>query len=127
MKSGDEIAFDQYKFNFILPGQIERGQTVLIASYPIDPNVQPLKPEQQPGVELNPNIEAKEPEQDPKAPLPDNDADEPATYLKPDFCEFHPSFKATELCPVCKKGYCINCMHEKDGRMICGRCLEKEA
>ncbi|MFZ5993480.1 MAG: FHA domain-containing protein [Thermodesulfobacteriota bacterium] len=52
------------------------------------------------------------------------DDDELPTKLK-DMCPNHPSWKATELCPVCKTAYCHNCMVEKGDQKICIQCAAR--
>jgi pSer/pThr/pTyr-binding forkhead associated (FHA) protein/Mg-chelatase subunit ChlD len=134
LKSGDEIAFDRFKFRFTLPGQPERGKTVLMP-YKQGGTVvsggepdQAEIPEQSPEMENNKKSAQAQPGQLQKVtPSVPKTSDDPETSLKPEACEYHPTFKATELCSVCKKGYCSNCIQDKDGRKICKRCLEKEA
>ena len=50
-----------------------------------------------------------------------NDSEE-HTRLKQKMCENHPSFKVVEYCAVCGKGYCKQCIVEKDGAAICRLC-----
>jgi hypothetical protein len=123
LKSGDEIAFDRYKFKFLLPGQGEQGGTVVnptpgaggtIYSVPEAPEPASLQPEQ-PGPAV------------PPSPISRPDAvgeedEEIGTKLKPGMCPNHPSFRATELCPICKIAYGKECMVEKDGKQICKQC-----
>lgn len=123
LKSGDEIAFDRYKFKFLLPGQGEQGGTVLnpspgsgrtLLSVAEAPEPASLQPEQ-PGPAVSP------------LPISRPDAvgeedEEIGTKLKPGMCPDHPSFRATELCPVCKIAYGKECMVEKDGKQICKKC-----
>lgn len=115
LKSGDVIAFDKYKFRFIIKEQTGMSGTV-------------LRPAAAGGTIIRPQVLS--PESNALQPAPDAsplqrapaDNDEEGTHVKPDVCEIHPSYKATEICPVCKKGYCTECMVEKDGRKICRKC-----
>lgn len=119
LKSGDMIAFDRFKFKFVIQEQVGKGGTILRPAVAggtiLRPQAPPeIKPQQPVQEAVSPNVVAAE--EDPAG----------RTVVKPEFCEIHPSFKASELCPVCKKGYCGDCMVEKDGRRICSRCAQKQ-
>ncbi len=117
LKSGDIITFDKYKFRFIIKEQIGKSGTV-------------LRPAAAGGTIIRPQGSPPEPKPLPPAPAPEAglsqhaqaENDEEGTRVKPNVCEIHPSYKATEFCPVCKKGYCTECMVEKDGKKICRTC-----
>ncbi|MBI2818237.1 MAG: VWA domain-containing protein [Acidobacteria bacterium] len=38
-------------------------------------------------------------------------------------CPNHPSWKATEVCPMCRVPKCKNCMAQRDGRIVCTDCV----
>lgn len=38
-------------------------------------------------------------------------------------CPDHPSWKATEICPVCRVPKCKNCMTQRDGHLVCTSCM----
>jgi hypothetical protein len=135
LKSGDIITFDKYKFRFIIKEQTGRSGTVLRPAAaggtilrpqgsPEPKAQQPVQAEKVGSGQLPPEPKPQQPEpaSAPEPNPPVKDDDEGGTHLKPKFCEIHPSFKATEFCPVCKKGYCTECMVEKDGKRICSKC-----
>jgi Mg-chelatase subunit ChlD len=115
LKSGDVISFDKYKFRFIIREQTGMTGTV-------------LRPAAAGGTIIRP--QGMSPESKPSQPAPEarpsqrnqSGDDEEGTHVKPTVCELHPSYKATEICPACKKGYCSECMVEKDGKRICRTC-----
>jgi Mg-chelatase subunit ChlD len=118
LKSGDMITFDKYKFRFLVKEQIAKSGTI-------------LRPAVAGGTIMRP--QGFSPERIPQPPVPDpeqprynhDNDDEDGTRVKPGVCEIHPSYKATEFCPVCKKGFCSECMVEKDGQKICHTCAAK--
>jgi pSer/pThr/pTyr-binding forkhead associated (FHA) protein len=112
LKGGDEIAFDRCKFRFVLPEMAARGGTVL-SPPPAGGTVL-----RAPGSPLVPAPQQEE------IPPPVSREEEEGTRVKTAMCPNHPSFRATELCPVCKKGYCKDCMVEKDGKPICKECAK---
>ncbi len=99
LKSGDVIIFDQYRFKFLVPGLDEWGATKLSQLTGETVLNAPKTPEQ---------------------PSPEEKKAEP----KPLMCPEHPSYEATDMCPVCRRILCIHCMVEKDGKRICRRCLD---
>jgi pSer/pThr/pTyr-binding forkhead associated (FHA) protein/Mg-chelatase subunit ChlD len=131
LKSGDVIAFDRYKFKFVLPAQKERGGTVL--SPPLKSSGTVLS---SPKAQDIPDAGGSKPEAnkpEPSAPKPIEakppvavaaEADSKETRLKEMMCPVHSSLKATELCPVCKQAFCNKCMVEKNGKMICRKCFD---
>jgi Mg-chelatase subunit ChlD len=98
LRHGDRIKFDEFEFTFILAELADETKTELRG-----------------GAGMGKRIEAK-----PGSPADDGDEEEP-TKLK-DMCPYHPAWRATELCPVCKTGFCNSCMVEKAGRKICRGC-----
>lgn len=101
LKHGDRIGFDQYEFIFAVEEFADEAKTQLRGEEPL--TVRSVS--QQPG---------------PGAPAASSN-DEAPTKLK-DMCPNHPSWKATELCSVCRIAYCDKCIIEKDGRKICAKC-----
>ena len=103
LKGGDEIVFDRCQFRFDLPETVARGGT-LLSTPPVGGTV------------------LRTPE--PLASATPSEADdlEQETAIKQKMCPNHPSFETTEMCVVCKKGYCSVCVTEQGGRMICQQC-----
>ncbi|MBU4037291.1 MAG: FHA domain-containing protein, partial [Proteobacteria bacterium] len=115
LKSGDIITFDKYKFRLIIKEQTGKSGTVLRPAAAGGTIIRPKGAPPEPN-HLPPTSEAGLPQ------YAQSDKVERETRLKPNVCEIHPSYKATEFCPVCKKGYCTECMIEKDGKKICRTC-----
>ena len=118
LKSGDIVAFDKYTFKFIVREQTRETGTVL------RPGAIGGTVMRQQGDEAAP---APEPPVGGGGDLPDKreaEDDDDATQVK-GACEIHESFKATDVCPVCKKNFCNECMVEKDGKRICVQCADK--
>lgn len=115
LKSGDIVTFDKYKFRLIIKEQTGKSGTVLRPAVAGGTIFRPqgLSPEPKP---LSPVHEAE------LSQYAQSEKIEGETRLKPNVCEIHPSYKATEFCPVCKKGYCTECIVEKDGKKICRTC-----
>jgi len=108
MKSGDFVTFDKYKFQFIVTEEIGSGGTV-------------FQPGTAGGTIIRPSGILHEPKPEP-GDIGHGQGDEEETHVKPGVCEIHHSYKATEICPVCKKGFCVECMVEKNGQMMCRQC-----
>jgi len=153
LKSGDEIMFDVYKFKFLLPHQAPSGGTVLadqgrqpqgtgtVLRTPKEPPASPpeekeKKAEPEPSEKMEPKdepaspgkkesrAEADPPEKKEKEPEPPDE--ESKTKLKPGMCPNHPARKATELCSVCKRAFCTQCVTEIDGKTVCTECAKKQ-
>ncbi len=110
LKSGDHVTFDKYKFQFIVKEQISSGGTV-------------FQPGTAGGTIIRPSGILHEPKPEP-GDIGHGQKDEEGTHVKPGVCEIHHSYKATEICPVCKKGFCAECMVEKNGQRICRQCAD---
>jgi hypothetical protein len=111
LKSGDRIKFDVHECTFFIPGQATAGKTVLAGGASA---AQPVS-----GTGLRSST-AQEP-----MPGPDMSVKEDKTRLKSVMCPNHPSWKATELCIVCKQAFCKQCMAEKSGQAVCLICTSK--
>jgi pSer/pThr/pTyr-binding forkhead associated (FHA) protein/Mg-chelatase subunit ChlD len=109
LKDGDVLTFDVYRFEFRVPGQSRRGNTE-IRKKPT--NV----------VSKNVKASAGAPHQAGKAGR--KGAAAPVSQAEPQtaMCAMHPSFRATEICPVCQKSFCPICIAEKEGKRICIQC-----
>ncbi|MCI0490700.1 MAG: VWA domain-containing protein [Blastocatellia bacterium] len=117
LKHGDRIRFDAYEFEFVLAALESVPATALASTT----GKTRLRPEPPAPVQPHPAV----------APAPDEAAlktvaegAEARTELKPDMCPNHPAWKATELCPECKKAKCKSCMTEKDGQAVCMECVK---
>jgi len=134
LKGGDVISFHQHSFKFAVPGQGERGGTLdqLSGGTVLDiPGVsEPFSPQPEDQDAPSAVSSQDDPGDGMDTPPPDSPEDEESqedgTKLKPGMCPKHPSYRATELCPVCEEARCKMCMVEKDGRMICAECAAKE-
>jgi Mg-chelatase subunit ChlD len=113
LKSGDLIAFDKYSFRLIVKEQIGKGGTVFTPGSAGGTIIRPIRQKQ---IQQAPYPQQQEIDQ-----LKDY---EDETHVKPSYCEIHPSFKATEICPICKKGFCSECMIEMNGTRICRSCAD---
>ena len=112
----DRIRFDAYEFEFVVEALADARQTQLAVGEPAAGGGTRLRAEPQPAG--NPPVgEAAGPE-------PEDDAAEAKTRLKPDMCPNHPAWKATELCPACKRALCHSCMTQKNGRSVCVECSQ---
>jgi pSer/pThr/pTyr-binding forkhead associated (FHA) protein/Mg-chelatase subunit ChlD len=142
LKSGDVIGFDIYKFQFMIAGQCPSGKTELGAPKgtvlrPVhqpnkEPSSDPSHPQKpaadrdlssrpSPVCEDGASSEA-EPKRNDPTPTPAQglpSIEERSTIVKPLTCEFHPSWKATDVCHVCGKGLCAQCATEVDGKTVC--------
>ena len=107
LKSGDIITVDKYKFRFIVKEQIGTSGTV-------------FRPASAGGTVMRPQDRSQEQNVQQGIAMVDNDE----TRLKPGVCAIHPSYKATEVCPICKKGFCAECMVEKNGVRVCRQCAD---
>ncbi len=105
LKHNDRIRFDRYEFVLALEELADQMKTQLRGA-----------------ANHTARAASQEPAQAPPSPQPD---DEVPTKLK-DMCPNHPSWKATELCPVCKTAFCDRCMVEKGGRKVCTQCAANE-
>ena len=135
LKSGDRIKFDIYECTFFIPGQAPAGKTVLgggAAAQPVAGTVlRSSQPQPEPAQQVQPQNQKPQP---PPAPAPKDQESKPGpsvpvredkTKMKPVMCPNHPSWKATELCTVCKQAFCKQCMTEKDGKTVCLTCVQK--
>jgi len=121
LKSGDKIAFDEYRFEFRLAGQMSYGGREL----KLKPGGTVLRPGPQgKSLDQETKVKPKSPEQKLESSSPFRSEEGGETVIKKSMCEKHPAFKVTELCPICKRGCCVNCLKEKNGRMICEKCFE---
>ena len=109
LKSGDLVTFDKFKFKFIVKEQIGSGGTV-------------FQPGTAGGTIIRQSGISPDPKPEPGVIGDQGPVDEEGTHVKPGVCSTHPSYKATEVCPVCKKGFCAECMVEKSGQRICRQC-----
>lgn len=126
LKSGDRITFDINKFIFILPHQEPIGRTKLKQNGSPQTGGTVLRPEKAPGTPPQAPRDAPGPkEEDGKKRKKKQPKQEKETELKPLMCPNHPSRKATELCDICKKGFCKQCMTKKNGKYVCKECAEK--
>ncbi len=107
LKSGDIITVDKYKFRFIVKEQIGTSGTV-------------FRPASAGGTVMRPQGRSQEQNVQQGIAMVDNDE----TRLKPGVCAIHSSYKATEGCPICKKGFCAECMVEKNGVRVCRQCAD---
>ena len=107
LKHGDRIGFDQYEFVFVMEAYSDDMKTQLRG----------------PVIQGDQAANARTPGQGNQAAQADDDG---PTKLK-DMCLNHPSWKATELCPICKTAVCDKCMVENKGQKVCRGCAEKEA
>ncbi|NMW20430.1 MAG: VWA domain-containing protein [Chlorobiaceae bacterium] len=110
LKSGDFVTFDKYKFQFIVKEQISSGGTV-------------FQPGTAGGTIIRPLGTSSDLKPEPVV-TGHGQEDEEGTHVKPGVCEIHHSYKATEICPVCKKGFCTECMVEKNGQKMCRQCAD---
>ncbi|MGD9369489.1 MAG: FHA domain-containing protein, partial [Desulfobacteraceae bacterium] len=108
LKSGDEIKFDIYAFQFMRPDQAPAGATKLAATGASGQNATTLRPDGPPA-----------------QPQQSASASEVETKVKQAMCPHHPSRKATELCTVCKQAFCKQCVTQKDAKEICSACADR--
>jgi pSer/pThr/pTyr-binding forkhead associated (FHA) protein/Mg-chelatase subunit ChlD len=124
LKSGDIIKFDIFEFKFVLPDQLQAGGTRISVKEPQKSGTV-LRPKKSDGLQNEhlpqPEKIKESSEKKPEDQAPDQ---ENKTLVKPGMCPNHPARKATELCPVCKRAYCKQCMTEKDGKYMCVDCAK---
>ena len=111
LKSGDRIAFDIYNFQFILPQMIPVGGTL-------------LKNEKSKETEGT-HLRKPEPPEQPTIPKPQPTVPKDKTKNKPGMCPNHPGRKATDLCTVCKRPFCAQCITQQGGKDVCISCAKK--
>ncbi len=116
LKSGDIITVDKYKFRFIVKEQIVKSGTVF---RPASAGGTVMRPQ---GRSQEQDLQQFAGEQNLQQGIAMVDNDE--TQLKPGVCAIHPSYKATEVCYICKKGFCAECMVEKNGVRVCRQCAD---
>lgn len=131
LKNGAVIHFEKCRFQFIRPDHVPSKGTVLSPGNAAAKKTFLSKGGGEKG-------DAKAPEK--KAP-PKKAKDEPEktgsagqasdaggkeTVLKQPMCKNHASRKATELCLICKQGFCKQCMSNTpvDGKTVCKQCAE---
>ncbi len=125
LENGDEIMFDVFKFRFIIS-----GQPILPKTYVRSPDSkstilrQPIQEQKKPlenaDVSENKDIDQALSESSPKEPVKQQQKPSEArnadqnnrTKLKPGMCPNHPAKKATEMCHMCHKVFCKQCMSE---------------
>ncbi|MBN1552833.1 VWA domain-containing protein [bacterium] len=133
LKSGDKIKFDIFEFQFFIKRIRDVQPTKL------RPIVKEEKQEKQGSVEKSePHMRQLEtplkPEQTtedfPLSSAPEHSDFPEEKTLKEDMarlsarCRNHPKRKAPRLCPICNNTYCLDCMTEKDGRIMCKSCAD---
>jgi hypothetical protein len=120
LKHRDLIRFDAYEFAFVLDALERAPETQLAGVIPAGGTRLRAKPgafgEVAGGVDGPALDEGMEPA----------DGEEHGTRVKPENCLNHTSWKATELCQDCGGAFCKSCMKEKDGRVVCVKCFEKQ-
>ena len=126
LKPGDRIRFDAYEFVFDLDASTE-GATPGAGIVP-DHRKTALRRQPVPAASPAGESPVQFSERVPPAPTirkEQHDPNGPAgTRVKSESCPTHPSWKATELCPMCGNGKCKQCMIQKNGRAICVDCAK---
>jgi Mg-chelatase subunit ChlD len=120
LKHGDKLRLDTFEFEFIEDARAEEARSQKAGGEQVSGGKTRLRqdePAAVPRPEGVPNAEAN-------VAKPVEGTAERVTALKPEMCPNHPSFKATELCPVCKSAKCRLCLRDKDGRTVCADCAK---
>ena len=140
LKSGDLLAFDVFKFQFIVPTLTAFGQPhgQKKSQYSTeDSGMTILRPQRTDGSgvkskAISPqksspsgNTQKKDFKSPPKSTDVPPSGEGPRTMLKPRTCPNHPEWWATKTCSLCKGVFCIQCVSEKNGRAICNTCEKK--
>jgi hypothetical protein len=110
LKHGNRVRIDAYEFEFIVEELAGRAD----GDRPTDRSVERT-------ALRAPAATDPAPEQETRGPGPHQA--EPRTLVKPDACPAHPEWRATELCPRCKRGVCRFCMSLFPGAGMCAECV----
>ncbi|MFP4474057.1 MAG: VWA domain-containing protein [Desulfatibacillaceae bacterium] len=153
LKNGDDLSFDVYRFSFVLPGPPSGGQTVLssrdMETTMIQADAQnPRSPRPMNGDETARHRIQRQPPRKPRTPEhgPSGEGDAQSgekaaksvdkmnstaesraseTMIKSRMCPNHPSWRATEFCELCRKGFCRQCVVAVSGRTLCAGCARQ--
>lgn len=121
LKHRDRIRFDAYEFEFVADALASVAQTQLVQEGAARETI--LRPQVSPDIGLPPAAEPTPETLKPPVQKQDEDA---LTRLKPDMCPNHP-WKATEVCPDCRRAVCRHCLIEIGGRRLCTDCAKAPA
>jgi len=80
-----------------------------------EPPEQPTIPKPKPGVKAEPPERQTIPKPQPTIP-------KEKTKVKPGMCPNHPDRKATDLCTICKRPFCSECIFQLNGNDVCVNC-----
>ncbi len=128
LKSGDTIKFDEYKFLFSIKNGKRIESTVL----------RPVVSDEQESEDVEQALRETDPLKIPYGvmKLPAIDDESPGSVGTPPAkkkgqrlstrCWNHPDRPAPRICSVCLRDFCMECVTEKDGKVICKECLEEE-
>ncbi len=117
LKHRDRIRFDAYEFEFVADALASVAQTQLVQDEDAARGTI-QRPQVSPDMGLPRAVEPTPERLGPPVQKQDEDA---LTRLKPDMCPNHP-WKATEVCPNCKRAVCRHCLIEIAGRRMCTDC-----